>query len=128
MEEEDIVRCQKCGAPVKPEEVFNFEGQVLCEDCYVEVASRPKPCDPAAVSAARAARLVGQHGATHLTELQQKIYQFLKERGQAARDEVAQALGVSGEEIERQFAVLRHLELVRAFKGEDGSVYLTTMR
>lgn len=122
------MRCQKCGCSAKPEEVFNFEGQVLCEDCYVEVASRPKACDPAAVSAARAARLVGHAGAVQLTELQRGIYDFLKERGRATREEVARALGTPGEEIERQFALLRHLELVRAFKGEDGSVYLTTMR
>jgi hypothetical protein len=128
MEEEDIVRCQKCGAPVKPEEVFNFEGQVLCEDCYVEMASRPKPCDPAAVSAARAAQLVGQGGAGRLTEFQRRIYDFLQAKGRATREELARTLGTSVEEVERHFAVLRHLELVRAFKGEDGNVYLTTMR
>jgi len=121
------MRCDKCGADVPETEIQNYYGQKLCEDCYIDVLSRPKACDPGAVMAARTSRqMLGLKGTQGLTPLQRKIYNFLKEKGKATHNEVANHLGISREELEKQFAVLRHCELVRGFKDKN-TIYLTLM-
>jgi hypothetical protein len=119
--------CAKCQKEIPQGEVFEHAGKKLCEDCYVEELARPKTCDPGAVMAAKTSReLQSQKGIEGLTPLQQKIYKFIKEKGKATHDEVAAHVGISREELEKQFAVLRHCELVRGCKEGD-KVYLTLM-
>ncbi len=121
------MRCDKCQAEVPEVEIHEHAGKKLCEDCYIAALTRPQPCDPAAVSAARASRqLQGHRGAEGLTPLQRKIYEYLKEKGKATREEVAAYMGMPWEELEKQFAILRHCELARAFKEGD-TIYLTLM-
>lgn len=119
--------CEKCKADVPEEEMFQFGGEKLCEDCYIETQSRPKPCDPGAVSAAKAAReLQGHKGTAGLTPLQKRIYNLLKEKGKITGKEMVAMLGITPEELQGQFAVLRHCELARGFK-EDNKIYFTLM-
>ncbi len=121
------MRCDKCQADVPEIEIHEHLGRKLCEDCYIAALTRPQPCDPGAVSAARASReLQGLKGAEGLTPLQRKIYDFLKEKGKATRDELATYIGMPWEDLEKQFAILRHCELVRAFKDGD-TIFLTLM-
>lgn len=121
------MRCEKCQQNVQENDIYEYRGQKLCEDCYIEAASRPKACDPAAVSAAKTSRELQKHkGEQGLTALQQKIYNYLKEKGKSTREEVAAFAGISIEELEKQFAILRHCQLARAFK-DNGTIYLTTM-
>ncbi|MDN5376447.1 MAG: hypothetical protein PWQ39_1488 [Thermacetogenium sp.] len=121
------MRCEKCQADVPEDEIYGHAGMKLCEDCYIAALTRPQPCDPGAVSAARTAReLQGQKGTDGLTPLQKKIYDYLKEKGKATREEIAGALGISPEELQNNFAVLRHCELARACK-EGNTIYLTLM-
>ena len=84
-------------------------------------------CDPGAVSAARASRdLQGQKGTQGITPLQKKMYDYMKEKGKATREETAEYMNIPWEDLEKQFTVLRHCELMRAFKDGD-KVYLTLM-
>ncbi|CEO87387.1 MAG TPA: hypothetical protein GX520_05630 [Syntrophaceticus sp.] len=121
------MRCEKCQADVANEDTFQYGGQTICEDCYIEAMSRPQPCDPGAVSAARAAReLQGHKGIEGLTPIQKKIYNFLKEKGKVPREELAKYMQLTPEELQGQFAVLRHCELARGFK-EGNKIYFTLM-
>jgi hypothetical protein len=119
--------CEKCKADVPEEEMFQFGGQKYCEDCYIEIQSRPKPCDPGAVSAAKAAReLQGQKGIEGLNPNQKKIYNYLKENGDVRREELAKYMQLTPDELQGEFAVLRHCELARGFK-KDNKFYFTLM-
>jgi DNA-binding transcriptional ArsR family regulator len=57
-----------------------------------------------------------------LSVLQKKIYETVAERGKISREELTSYLSLAPEALEREFAVLRHCELLRAFK-EGGVVY-----
>lgn len=88
------------------------------------VQNRPQPCDVWAVRiATNTRRSLGQTGAEGLTELQRQIYEFITRSGGASLRAVAEALGLSEEEVRRQFAVLRHCELARAEK-RGNNIYL----
>jgi predicted HTH transcriptional regulator len=106
-------------------EGYELYGKLLCEDCYMYVTDPPRTCDPTAVASALSVRRqLGQSGVEGLTELQRKIYRLIEEKGKISKEELAAALELSPAELESQFAVLRHCELVRAFK-EEGKIYLT---
>jgi hypothetical protein len=83
----------------------------------------PKVCDPTAVSSTQSIRKqLGQSGTEGLTELQKNIYNTVAKRGTISKDELLSKLDLSPEEFEKQFAILRHCELLRSFK-EGGTVY-----
>ncbi|RDV80507.1 hypothetical protein DXX99_10735 [Ammonifex thiophilus] len=117
------MRCQRCQAFIEEGEAYSCYGQTLCEDCYIELLNPPKACDPVAVASALATRrALGQSGTEGLTELQQKICRLIEERGKVTKEELLAELGIKPWELEKQLAVLRHCELVRAFK-EENKVY-----
>lgn len=119
------MHCQRCRSPVEEGETYDFFGQALCEDCYIYMVNPPRVCDPTAVAGAVTTRKqLGQSGTAGLTELQKHIYRTIEERGKITRDELLREVKVKPEELERQIAVLRHCELIRAFKEGD-KVYLT---
>ncbi|MFZ0053106.1 MAG: DeoR family transcriptional regulator [Desulfobaccales bacterium] len=114
--------CARCGAGLQGEEPRGYFGEVLCEDCYVEALSPVQTCDPWAVHCARS--LKDLPGGLTLTARQQQLYELVKERGEVSFLAAASALGVSEDEVRREFAVLRHLEMLRAFKKDQG-IFLT---
>jgi hypothetical protein len=120
---EDIVTsqvksCTKCGASLEGEEPQEHLGQTLCEDCYLEALSPIRTCDPWAVHTARS--LKDLPGGIALTPRQQQLQDLVKEKGEVSRPEAARVLGISEDELQREFAVLRHLELLRACKKDEG--------
>jgi hypothetical protein len=119
------VQCDRCKVILKEGEGYDFHGKVLCEDCYMYETNPPKACDPMAVSSALSMRKqLGQTGTTGLTELQKQIYRVIEEKGKITKEEIAKIFGLKLEELEQQFAILRHCELIRATK-EGENVYLT---
>jgi hypothetical protein len=119
------MQCDRCGQILKEEETYDFHGKVLCEDCYFYETNPPKACDPLAVAAALSIRKqLGQSGVIGLTELQRRIYIVIEQKGRVTKEELLDIIKVESEELERQFAILRHCELIRAFK-EEGKVYLS---
>jgi hypothetical protein len=119
------VQCERCGLLLKEGESYDFHGKVLCEDCYIYESNPPKACDPMAVVAALSIRKqLGQLGTNGLTELQRKICSVIEQRGKITKEELLKIINIKPEELERQFAILRHCELIRGFKEGD-KVYLT---
>jgi hypothetical protein len=119
------MQCERCGLLLKEGESYDFHGKILCEDCYIYVTNPPKACDPMAVASALSVRKqLGQTGASGLTELQEKIYRTIWEHGKITKEELLTVVKIKPEELEQQFAILRHCELIRAFKEGD-KVYFT---
>lgn len=115
------MECNRCHAVVDSEEEKEHLGHILCEDCYMEVRSPLKTCDPWAVHSAKS---FGQ--AAILTSLQAEILQILKETGAIEPSVLLQKLGgsLTLSELEREFSALRHMEKVRGKKDGNRIVWL----
>jgi hypothetical protein len=110
------MKCEKCSDAINPEESFQHAGQTLCEDCYMDVMTAPKACDPWAVHTAK--ELVGKEFT--LTPSQQKILDLITNNGPLTAEEICQQLAINEDDFQRNFATLRHMELARGFKdGEE---------
>jgi hypothetical protein len=119
------MQCDRCCINLKEGETYNFHGKILCEDCYFYETNPPKACDPMAVSTALSIRKqMGQTGINGLIDLQKTIYKTIEAHGKITREELSKNLNLKIEEIDQQFAILRHCELIRATK-EGNRVYLT---
>ncbi|MFZ5595992.1 MAG: hypothetical protein ACOY31_03135 [Bacillota bacterium] len=120
--------CDRCKENIpEDDDIFDYYGKKLCEDCYVGAIQPPRSCDPTAVESAKATRaMMGHSGVEGLTPMQKRIYQLIKDKGKIPREELMKSFDLPQWEMEKQFAVLRHCELIRAFK-EDGIIYVTTM-
>lgn len=108
--------CESCQATVEPEDIHEYAGQNLCDDCYMDALSPARSCDPWAVYTAT--RLPEQE----LNPAQEKILALLQKQGRALPAELMQATGLDNNGLQRELAALRHMELVRGEKLPDGRV------
>lgn len=115
------IECARCKEKMKPDDSYNYRGQDLCEDCYMGAMQAPKTCDVAATQhAVKHRQATGQTGTEGLLDIQKEIYDLIKRKGRVSRDEVMEELGLPEWELNKQIAVLRHCELVKGRKDEDG--------
>lgn len=115
------MKCDRCTSAIGGE-VYEYRGEHLCEECYIDALNPPKACDPWAVHSAKRA-ISGTNVMEQLSPRQQRIVQFLRERGQASLEEIAGALGISEAELKREFATLRHMEVAKAAKRGSEIVF-----
>jgi len=87
---------------------------MLCEDCYIDLLSPVKVCDPWAVYSAKSFSK-DDESSVEVTETQLKILQILKETGGTAPEIISERLKITPSDLEREIATLRHMEKV---KGE----------
>ena len=113
-------KCRKCGASIEEPETYEYAGESLCEDCYLEQKIKPVTCDPWAVYTAR--RTKGT--APQLTDIQGRILDLIKNGAPLEAIDICKQLGISEIEFQNNFATLRHMELARGFK-DGGKVYYT---
>jgi len=114
-----MIICARCGCELSEGNTYEHAGQTLCEDCYIDRMATPKTCDPWAVYTAK--RTVEKNPS--LTPLQQKIYNFIANRGSADMETICYELSITEEDFRTAFAVLRHMELCKASKEGDRVVY-----
>ena len=100
------MQCKRCQAHVSDEDTYEYAGETLCEDCYMDALSPTRTCDPWAVYTAKHAPDKGP-----ANPAQHKIMQLLEERGQVTIDVMLAETGLSPKELEREIATLRHMEL-----------------
>ncbi len=63
--EATVVNCKRCGRQVSESERYEYLGETLCEDCYIDIRYPAKACDPWAVySATKSRETLGLKG-TH---------------------------------------------------------------
>lgn len=116
--------CVRCQENIPNGEDYNYYGQILCEDCYIGAIEPPRTCDVAAVHCAKISRLsAGQTGTDGLAELQTEIYNYIKLKTKVTKRELLEKFRIAEWELDKQFAVLRHCELVKGRKVGD-MVYL----
>lgn len=114
--------CDRCGAEVGAGETVTRGGQTLCEDCLMDALSPAKACDPWAVKLAKGAKDAG--GTGELKGLEKALFELVSRRGRVPKEELPSLLGVRLAEVERAFAVLRHMELLRGDRRDDGGADL----
>ncbi len=118
------IRCQNCGKEIAEDEVFATEGKTLCEDCYIDVGHRIRVCDPWGERSKMVFREShGLQGTDGLTDLQEDMYEFIKAKGKATRQELMERFKLPAAELENQFAILRHCQLLKGRKDGD-TVYI----
>jgi len=118
------VKCNRCNRDISNGEGYEYLGETLCEDCYIDIRYPVKTCDPWAVySATRSRDSSGLKGAEGLTELQKAIYEFVKSNGRVTKEDIMRKFGLTESEMQTQLAVLRHCELVKGRK-EGSNIYL----
>ena len=107
------MKCERCGEKIPAGNEMNHFGQILCEECYMQVLSPTRACDPWAVRSAQTLSQMDDEYA-ELSDTQMKIVQFLAESGGATPEVISQKLEMNLPELEKEFATLRHMEKVRA--------------
>jgi len=115
-------QCARCNKSIEKSQCYEHQGKVFCEDCYMDILSPPKACDPWAVHSAQTF-LKGKDKLSTLTPHQSKIVNYVKEKGEATAEEMIKNLQLTEEELRRDFAVLRHMEVLRATKKGDKILY-----
>lgn len=118
-----LIQCGKCGKKIEKQQGCEHHGKTYCEDCYMDLISPPKACDPWAVHSAQTF-LKGKDKLSTLTPLQVKIVNYIRERGEATAEEMIKNLHLTEEELRREFATLRHMEILRGTKKGDKILYI----
>jgi len=68
--------------------------------------------------------LKGKDKLSILTPRQSKIVHYIEEKGEAAAEEIIKTLNLTEEELRREFAALRHMEILRGTKKGDKILYV----
>lgn len=115
------MKCDRCGRQITKKESYSHKGQTLCEDCYMEAGLHVEGCDPwATYTATRTGQLKGTES---LSDLQQKVLDFVKSQVKATRKEAMAKFGLSEAQMDAQIAALMHLELIKE-RSEGDQFYL----
>ncbi|MDY6830688.1 MAG: hypothetical protein SWC96_02420 [Thermodesulfobacteriota bacterium] len=104
------MKCEVCGMKITDGEAMEICGKRVCEDCYIDASAKPKACDPWAVYSAKNMT----SGPQQLNVQQAAILSYLEKNGPAPPEKLTADLGLSMDDFEREMAVLRHMEKVRA--------------
>lgn len=118
------MQCERCDIVIEEGEEMELHGQTLCEDCYMDLLSPLKACDPWAVHSAKTF-LKEQGHEPQLNQLQQKILELLSLEGPIEPGNLSERLQIKYADIERELASLRHMEKVRG-ELKDGKRLVRT--
>ncbi len=118
-----LVQCTNCAKEIEKQQGYEYRDNLFCEDCYMDILSPPKACDPWAVHSAQTF-LKGKDKLSTLTPLQVKIVGYVRERGEATPEEITNNFNLTEEEFRREFATLRHMEILRGTKRDGKILYV----
>ena len=109
------MKCDRCKNTIINNDKYEYHGQILCEDCYMDALSPAKTCDPWAVYTAKS------HSGKEvcLNETQEEILKILEETGGIEAEDLAERLNLKLNDLQRETAALRHMEKLKA-KMENG--------
>jgi len=107
------MKCQKCACDITDGEERAHNHEVLCEDCYIDVLSPVKFCDPLADYTAKSFAL--HNPDMDISENQSKILEVLKETGGADPIVLMEKLKgqMSPEDGERDCAALHRMGKIK---------------
>jgi hypothetical protein len=106
------MNCDKCGDEIEVGEERELHGQTLSDDCYMDVLSPARTCDPWAVHSAKSFMKppIKDPG---VNPTQAKILDILQEGGGVEPRILVERLQIKPSDLERELASLRHMEKVR---------------
>jgi len=116
-----VTQCARCGKGIEKNRGYEHREKVYCEDCYMDILSPPRACDPWAVHSAKTF-LEGKDKISTLTPQQLKIVNYMKEKNEVTAEEIMGDLNLSEKELRTEFAILRHMEILGA-KKKEGKVF-----
>jgi len=99
-----------------------FNGQLLCEDCCMDLMSPSKACDPWAVYSAKSFAK-NQKGDVQFNEAQKNILEILRKEGPTEPSILCARLEINAQNLERELATLRHMEKIRG-ELRDGKRFI----
>jgi hypothetical protein len=106
------MQCERCNVVITEGEEKELHGQILCEDCYMDLLPPVKGCDPWAVYSAKT--FIKQKGnEPQLNRLQKEILDLLHKQGPIEPGKLSERIQAKNGDIERELASLRHMEKVR---------------
>jgi hypothetical protein len=118
------IKCQNCGKAIPEDEVFSTDGKTLCEDCYIDIGHRIRICDPWGERSKKIFRKShGLEGTEGLTDQQREIYEYIQGKGKATKADIMAKFHLRLTELDNQFAILRHCQLLKG-KKEGDLVYI----
>ena len=106
------MECERCKNMIPEGDEMELHGRVLCEDCYMDLLSPAKACDPWAVHSAKTF-LEKAGGEVHLSPVQKRILETLQDEGPQEGKSLCERLQVKEADLERELAALRHMEKIR---------------
>lgn len=106
------MQCERCKSVIPKGEKMELHGQVLCEDCYMDLLSPLRVCDPWVVHSAKTF-LKNSSSALSLSPVQLKILEILQDEGPQERTNLCERLQIKETDLERDIAALRHMEKIR---------------
>ena len=106
------MQCERCKCFMPEGEQKELHGQILCEDCYMDLLSPPRACDPWAVHSVITFLKKGTSD-LKLTPIKQKIVDILQDKGPQEPAILCERLKVKETDLERDIAALRHMEKIR---------------
>jgi len=115
--------CTKCNKELEKQQSYEYQGNPFCEDCYMDILSPPRACDPWAVRSAQTF-LKGRDKFSTLPPLQREIVDYIGGKQEATMEELIESLKLTEKEIRGEFAVLRHMEVLRAIRKDGKVVYV----
>ena len=117
-------QCSRCQRELTDAQSYINQGEIYCEDCLMDIGLSVKECDPWATYVDTSGRKRhGEKGTAGMTDMEAKIYEYIRGRGRATRQEVMQSFGLSETDLGSQLLPLMHSELIKE-RGEAGQIYL----
>jgi hypothetical protein len=121
------MQCSRCQRELTEVQSYVNKGKIYCEDCLMDIGLTVQECDPWATNIDTSGRKRhGEKGAAGMTELETQIYEYVKKRGQATRQEVMKDSGLSEKDLSLPLLPLMHAELVKE-RAEGGQQYLVAI-
>ncbi|MFH0996256.1 MAG: hypothetical protein V1844_12310 [Pseudomonadota bacterium] len=105
--------CEKCKIDIVEGEDRQIHGQILCEDCSMDLLSPAKGCEPWAVYSAKSFAKNQGHESDQ-NPVQQEILSLLRKEGPTEPERLSAQLQINVTVLERELATLRHMEKIRA--------------
>ena len=119
--------CSRCHKTLKENQSYVNQGKVYCEDCLMDIGLSTKECDPWATFIETSGRKRhGEKGPAGMTEMETKIYEFIKDSRQASRHDVMKKFGLSEADLKLQLLPLMHSELIKE-RSQNGAQYLVAI-
>ncbi|WP_296561939.1 hypothetical protein [uncultured Acetobacterium sp.] len=117
--------CFKCGINLEDDDVYEVKGKTFCDDCAIGQHKVTQTCDPGAVHSAKLDRQSsGYTGTEGLTDQQKNLYLFMKDNDGVTMQQCLEKFSLTPDEISSDLSVLRHLELGKGQKREDGVYFV----